>query len=133
MNSSPVSGIIFSQLRATVRGSVKCLPDVQFTANTSNFFTEIEFNPEIRSADHDLNQNSLSAIILIVIVGIIFFKQDMAIDVITMIWTRIANAIMDLLAKSRSKELREEVDNRDIDQLASSINAIKKKKTKKVN
>lgn len=27
VSSSPVSGIIFSQLRATVTGTVKCLPD----------------------------------------------------------------------------------------------------------
>lgn len=27
VSTSPVSGIIFSQLRATVTGSVKCLPD----------------------------------------------------------------------------------------------------------
>lgn len=41
------------------------LPSSQFIANTSSVFVEFDFKPEVRSGDGDLNQNSISALLLI--------------------------------------------------------------------
>lgn len=112
------------------------LPTIQFTANSSSFFTELHFRPELRSAENDLNQNSLSAIVLIFIVGFIFFKQDLALELLGMAWSKVSASVGDIVSKSKPKEQKYEpvaIDEKEIDKLASSINAIKKKKVKKAN
>lgn len=112
------------------------LPTVQFTANTSSVYAVLHFQPELRAAENDLNQNSLSAIVLIFIVGFIFFKQDLALDLLGMVCNKLSAGIGELVTKSKSREQRYEpvvIDEKEIDKLASSINAIKKKKVKKAN
>ncbi|XP_055531777.1 BOS complex subunit NOMO1 [Wyeomyia smithii] len=112
------------------------LPTVQFTANTSSYFTEMYFRPELRTAESDLNQNSLSAIVLIFIVGFIFFKQDLALELLGMVWNKVSSAVGEIVSRSKPKEQKYEpavIDEKEIDKLASSINAIKKKKVKKAN
>lgn len=112
------------------------LPTVQFTANSSSFFSELHFRPELRTAENDLNQNSLSAIVLIFIVGFIFFKQDLALELLGMAWNKLGSGLGELVNKSKPREQKYEpaaIDEREIEALASSINAIKKKKVKKVN
>ncbi|XP_055609200.1 BOS complex subunit NOMO1 [Uranotaenia lowii] len=112
------------------------LPQVQFTANGSSFFAEMHFRPELRTAEGDLNQNSFSAIILIFLVGFIFFKQDLALELLGLAWGKLSTGVGDLVSKSKPKEQKYEpvaIDEKEIDKLASSINAIKKKKVKKVN
>lgn len=112
------------------------LPMVEFTANSSSFFSEMHFRPELRTAESDLNQNSLSAIALILLVGFIFFKQDLALELLGMVSNKLGGAIGDILSKSRPKEQKYEpvaFDEKEIDKLASSINSIKKKKVKKAN
>lgn len=111
------------------------LEAIQFKANSSNKFFEINFNPEIRTADNDLNQNSLSAIILIVIVGLIFFKQDLLVEYSGVLWNQINLTIKDLMNKSKkndSSSRYDEYDEKEIERLANSIDSIKKKKTKKI-
>lgn len=112
------------------------LPTIEFTANSSSFFTEVHFRPELRTAEGDLNQNSLSAIILIFIVGFIFFKQDLALELLGTVWNKVSSGVGDIVSKSKPKEQKYEpveIDEREIEKLASSINAIKKKKVKKAN
>lgn len=112
------------------------LPMVEFTANSSSFFSELHFRPELRTAESDLNQNSLSAIVLILLVGFIFFKQDLALELLGTVSSKLGGAVGDLLSKSRPKEQKYEpvaFDEKEIDKLASSINSIKKKKVKKAN
>ncbi|XP_058459551.1 BOS complex subunit NOMO3 [Malaya genurostris] len=112
------------------------LPTVQFSANSSSYFTEMHFRPELRTAENDLNQNSLSAIILIFIVGFIFFKQDLALELLGMVWSKVGAGIGEIVSRSKPKEQKYEpgaIDEKEIDKLASSINAIKKKKVKKAN
>lgn len=109
---------------------------VEFTANRSTFFSELHFQPELRTAESDLNQNSLSAIVLILLVGFIFFKQDLALELLGTAWNKLSSVVGDLVSKSKPREQKYEAvafDEREIDKLASSINAIKKKKVKKVN
>uniref|UniRef100_U5EYY7 Putative metalloproteinase-related collagenase pm5 n=1 Tax=Corethrella appendiculata TaxID=1370023 RepID=U5EYY7_9DIPT len=110
------------------------LPVAQFVANTSSYFTVLEFKPELRT-ENDLNQNSLSAIFLIALVGIIFFKQELAIELLTIVWNKVCTFVQEMLTKTKQKEISFEVDldESEIDKIASSINAIKKKKSKKVN
>ncbi|XP_039451273.1 nodal modulator 3-like [Culex pipiens pallens] len=112
------------------------LPTIEFTANASSYFTEVHFRPELRTAEGDLNQNSLSAIVLIFIVGFIFFKQDLALELLGAVWNKISAGVGEIVSKSKPKEQKYEpveIDEREIDKLASSINAIKKKKVKKAN
>lgn len=112
------------------------LPTIEFTANASSFFTEVHFRPELRTAEGDLNQNSLSAIILIFIVGFIFFKQDLALELLGAVWSKVSSGVGEIVSKSKPKEQKYEpveIDEREIEKLASSINAIKKKKVKKAN
>ncbi|XP_058830145.1 BOS complex subunit NOMO1 [Topomyia yanbarensis] len=112
------------------------LPTVQFTANSSSYFTELHFRPELRTAENDLNQNSLSAIVLIFIVGFIFFKQDLALELLGMVWNKVAAGVGEIVSRSKPKEQKYEpgaIDEKEIEKLASSINAIKKKKVKKAN
>ncbi|XP_038116191.1 nodal modulator 3 [Culex quinquefasciatus] len=112
------------------------LPTIEFTANASSYFTEVHFRPELRTAEGDLNQNSLSAIVLIFIVGFIFFKQDLALELLGAVWNKVSAGVGEIVSKSKPKEQKYEpveIDEREIDKLASSINAIKKKKVKKAN
>uniref|UniRef100_A0A1Q3G441 Putative metalloproteinase-related collagenase pm5 n=1 Tax=Culex tarsalis TaxID=7177 RepID=A0A1Q3G441_CULTA len=112
------------------------LPTIEFTANASSYFTEVHFRPELRTAEGDLNQNSLSAIVLIFIVGFIFFKQDLALELLGAVWNKVSAGVGEIVSKSKPKEQKYEpveIDEREIEKLASSINAIKKKKVKKAN
>lgn len=112
------------------------LPSSQFVANTSSIFVEFDFKPEVRSGDGDLNQNSISALLLIALVAIAFFKQHLILDLINFVWTYGNSFIQDILTKNKKKETNsryeQTVDAKEIEQLAQSINAVKKKKAKKV-
>lgn len=113
------------------------LPTAQFIANTSSIYVELEFSPEVRSLENDLNQNSISALLLIALVTIVFFKQDLAVDVLKFVWDKLSNFIQDIAEQNRKKEEnkydRTVVNESEIEQLAQSINAVKKKKTRKAN
>jgi hypothetical protein len=112
------------------------LPNIEFVANASSRFIEIDFKPEIRVAESDFNSNSLAGLILIAIVAFSFFRQDLAIEFLNLIWSRIGSSLQTTLHKasvSKKNEVVAEMDDREIEELAQSINAIKKKKTRKSN
>lgn len=110
------------------------LPIIEFSANQSNRYFEIEFKPEI-IAPQEINQNSLPALILIALVGFIFFKQELAWQLVEIFLNKVTCFAKDLLDKFKQNEVRQDtvMDEREIDQLAQNINAIRRKKTKKVN
>lgn len=112
------------------------LPSSQFVANTSSIYVEFDFKPEVRSGEGDLNQNSISALLLIALVAIAFFKQHLILDLLNFVWTYGNSFVQDILTKNKKKEsssrYEQTVDAKEIDQLAQSINAVKKKKAKKV-
>lgn len=111
------------------------LPSSQFIANTSSVFVEFDFKPEVRSGDGDLNQNSISALLLIALVAIAFFKQHLILDLLNFVWTNGNSFVQDILSKNKKKDTsryEQTVDAKEIEQLAQSINAVKKKKAKKV-
>ncbi|XP_035910443.1 nodal modulator 1 [Anopheles stephensi] len=113
------------------------LSAVSFVANTSSFYAELPFEPELRTAEGDLNQSSLSAIVLIAIIGFVFFKQELAFELLGMAWAKVGNLAGGAMSRRPTgKDLKNDagpIDTRDIDALASTIDGMKKKKTKKVS
>lgn len=113
------------------------LPLETFVADTSSIFIEMNFKPEVRTAEADLNQNSISALILVALVSIAFFKQDIAMDFLNFVWNKgndIARGIAQKQESSRKKEVRnlEPINQKRIDKIADQINSVTKKKTKKL-
>ncbi|XP_037945256.1 nodal modulator 1 [Teleopsis dalmanni] len=113
------------------------LPSEEFIANTSSVFVELDFKPEVRTAETELNQNSISALVLVALVAIAFFKQDIAMDFLNFIWGKVGVAVKDVVQKQAhliKKDVRktEPLNQKEIDHLADHINASKKKKSKKV-
>uniref|UniRef100_A0A182QGP4 SD-repeat containing protein B domain-containing protein n=1 Tax=Anopheles farauti TaxID=69004 RepID=A0A182QGP4_9DIPT len=113
------------------------LSSVSFVANTSSFYAELPFAPELRTAEGDLNQSSLSAIVLIALIGFVFFKQELAFQLLEMAWSKVGTLTGSMMSRRPTgKELKNDtgyIDTRDIDALASTIDGMKKKKTKKVS
>jgi len=111
------------------------LPSTTFVADRGSVFVEFEFKPEVRAAEADLNQNSISALVLIALVAIAFFKQDLATSFLSFVWSKLNDVAADLAQRQKSKtqvRKNEPINQREIEQMADQINAIKKKKTKKI-
>ncbi|EDX06447.1 GD26007 [Drosophila simulans] len=111
------------------------LPSTTFVADRGSVFVELEFKPEVRAAEADLNQNSISALVLIALVAIAFFKQDLATSFLSFVWGKLNDVATDLAQRQKSKtqvRKNEPINQREIEQMADQINAIKKKKTKKI-
>uniref|UniRef100_A0A034WVQ7 Nodal modulator 1 n=8 Tax=Bactrocera TaxID=47832 RepID=A0A034WVQ7_BACDO len=113
------------------------LPSETFVAETSSIFIEMNFKPEVRTAEADLNQNSISALILVALVSIAFFKQDIAMDFLNFVWNKGNDIARDFAQKresSRKKELRsvEPINQKKIDKIADQINSVTKKKAKRI-
>ncbi|CAD7014627.1 nodal modulator 3 [Ceratitis capitata] len=113
------------------------LPSETFVANTSSVFLELDFKPNVRTVEADMNQNSISALILVALVSIAFFKQDIAMDFINFIWNKGNHIAQDFAQKQKNnnkKEVRnvETINQKKIDKMADQINAVTKKKSKKI-
>jgi hypothetical protein len=106
----------------------------EFVANASSRFVEIDFKPEVRVAENE-NTNSVAGLILIALVAFAFFRQDLTVEFCN--WA--VNQVRELVNKNSGAKKGEVaaaerfVDEREIDELAQSINAIKKKKSRKSN
>lgn len=107
------------------------LPVESFLSNRSSVFIEMDFSPEIRTTENDLGQNSLSALLLVGLIAIVFFKQDLAMELVNFVWIRLSGVIDNALSKSKKKESRNDgnIDVNEIEKLAQSINANTKKKS----
>ncbi|KAH8269451.1 hypothetical protein KR018_003390 [Drosophila ironensis] len=111
------------------------LPSAAFVADRGSVFIQLDFKPEVRAAEADLNQNSISALVLIALVAIAFFKQDLATSFLSFVWNKLNDVAADLAQRQKSKtqvRKNEPINQREIEQMADQINAIKKKKTKKI-
>lgn len=105
-----------------------------FVANRSLVFVEIAFEPEVRSLDGDLNQNSLSALLLIAVLAVAFFKQDLAFDFFNFLWSRFVVAVEGALSGGAAGKAAKRgndgvIDKNEIEKLAQSIDASSKKRT----
>ncbi|KAH8331796.1 hypothetical protein KR074_012191 [Drosophila pseudoananassae] len=111
------------------------LPSASFVADRGSVFVQLDFKPEVRAAEADLNQNSISALILIALVAIAFFKQDLATSFLSFVWAKLNDVAAEVAQRQKSKtqvRKNEPINQREIEQMADQINAIKKKKTKKI-
>lgn len=112
-------------------------PSEQFVADTGSVFVELDFTPEVKSFESDLNQNSISALVLVALVAIAFFKQDIAMGFLNFVWSKV-NAIAEDFAQKQKNQSKnnvrkvEPINQKEIEQMAEQINNIKKKKTKKI-
>lgn len=112
-------------------------PTEQFVADTGSVVVELDFTPELKSYESDLNQNSISALILVALVSIAFFKQDIAVSFLNFVWSKL-NAIANDFAQKQRNQAKsgvrkiEPINQKEIEQMAEQINNIKKKKTKKI-
>lgn len=112
------------------------LPSEEFDANRSTIYVDLNFEPEIHFNEHELNENSFSAIILLGLVVIAFFKQDLAVEFVTFVWTR-TNALAQKTISQASSPKRKDArfdaayNDTEIEKLAQSINATKKKNIRK--
>ncbi|KAG4073983.1 hypothetical protein HA402_014188 [Bradysia odoriphaga] len=104
-----------------------------FLSNRSSVFIEMEFAPEVRTSENELSQNSLSALLLVGLIAVVFFKQDLAMELLNFVWSRLSGVIDNALAKSKKKENRYDgsFDASEIEKLAQSINATKRKSVRK--
>lgn len=113
------------------------LPAQSFVSNRSSIFVEFEFTPEVRSLEGEINQNSISALLLIAIIAIAFFKQELAFDFFNYLWSRFLVSVESLLNKNSNRSPKKDnrgdvaIDESEIDKLAQSINATKRKTVRK--
>lgn len=110
------------------------LPSIQFTANTSSIYHVIEFNPILKQPETELNKNSLIALLLIFLVGFTFLKHELVFDMVSNMWMRFSSDLTNRqpLKKAEGK-VDKFIDANEINELASFIEAGKKKKSKKNN
>lgn len=114
------------------------LPIEQFQANRSTIYIDLDFSPELRSNENELNENSFSALILLGLVVIAFFKQELAFEFCSFLWTKM-NAVAQTAINRQAASSPKKKDNRfdatynesEIEKLAQSINATKKKNVRK--
>uniref|UniRef100_A0A1L8DPQ2 Putative metalloproteinase-related collagenase pm5 n=2 Tax=Nyssomyia neivai TaxID=330878 RepID=A0A1L8DPQ2_9DIPT len=112
------------------------LPIAQFIANESTIFVELNFKADVRTTDSDLSPNSIAALVLILLIGFGFLKQDLVLAMGKVAWERLYAAVRDAIDRRRQKEISkfdENFDEKELDKLAKSINSVKKKKIKKIN
>ncbi|EDW02305.1 GH19965 [Drosophila grimshawi] len=111
------------------------LPSFSFVADRSSVYVKLEFNPEVRATEADLNQNSISALVLIALVAIAFFKQDLAVNFLSFVWSKVNDVAADIAQRQKGKasvRKSEPINQREIEQMADQINAIRKRKVKKI-
>lgn len=112
------------------------MPSIQFVSNSSSFYAEIQFDPVLRAPESELNSNSLAALFLIFLVGFVFFKQELVFDMVGQLISQLNNKFNGVVTKQNKRTDNKSdnfIDEREIDRLAQDINAIKKKKSKKLN
>lgn len=112
------------------------LPVEHFEANRSTIYLELDFSPEIRINENEFNENSFSALILLGLVIVAFFKQDLAIEFCSFLWTKLNSVAQTAINQASSPKKK---DNRfdaaynesEIDKIVQSINAPKKRNVRK--
>lgn len=122
------------------------LPSEQFVADTSTVYVELDFRPELRSSDPDVAHGSWSALIMVALVVVIFFKQDFALAAFWFLYDNVHQLIEELLTQKQQRNGNSKVNGnnnsqnykttdlnqKEIEQIAEQINNMKKKKTKKI-
>jgi hypothetical protein len=109
------------------------LPTLQFTANTSNVYFEVQFNPILRQPETELNKNSLVALVLIFLVAFVFLKQELVFEIVKSLVARFNNDTGKQPVKKAEGKGDKFIDEKEINELAQFIEEKKKKKPRKNN
>lgn len=134
INANDYQKVFFIELTTTLsdKNYNFKLPSIQFTANSSSIYFVVDFNPILRQPETELNKNSLVALLLIFLVGFVFFKHDLVFDKVNNLWIKFNS---DVASRQPTKKTEGKVDNfideKEINQLAQFIEERKKKKSKK--
>lgn len=110
------------------------MPQLQFAANTTNIYFEVDFNPVLRQAETELNKNSLVALVLIFLVAFVFLKQELVFDIVRNLLARFNSDVNSKQPTKKTEGKGEKfIDENEINELAQFIEERKKKKPKKNN
>lgn len=109
------------------------LPSIQFVANTTSRYFEVDFNPVMRQPETELNKNSIFALILLFLVAFVFFQHEIVFDFVGNVWAKYRS---DISGKQQSKKTdgrgdQHLIDETEINKLAQFIEEKKKKRFKK--
>lgn len=110
------------------------VPSQSFQANRSTIYVELHFDPEIRLNENDLNQNSISALILLGLIVVAFFKQDLATELLGLAWNKVSILATTAINNAQKRNVPRHdttYNENEIERLAQSINATKKKNVRK--
>jgi hypothetical protein len=135
INANDYQKVFFIELTTTLsdKNYNFKLPQLQFTANTTNIYFEVDFNPSLRQAETELNKNSLVALVLIFLIAFVFFKQELAFELVRNLVARFANDVSKQPTKKTEGRGEKFIDENEINELAQFIEERKKKKSKKNN
>lgn len=108
----------------------------QFMANCSTVFLQFDFSPELRINESEFSENSFSAIILLGLVIVALFKQELAINVCTILWLKVRNVVQSAInqtsyIKKKDNRFDTAYNESEIDKIVQSINAPRKKNIRK--
>lgn len=109
------------------------LPQLQFTANTTNIYFEVDFNPVVLRTETELNKNSLVALVLIFVVAFVFLKQELVFEIVRNLMARFSNDVSKQPTKKTEGRGEKFIDENEINELAQFIEERKKKKSRKNN
>lgn len=136
INANDYQKVFFIELTSTLsdKNYNFKLPQLQFTANTTNIYFEVDFNPSLRQAETELNKNSLVALVLIFLIAFVFFKQELAFELVRNLVARFTNDVGGKQPTKKTEGRGEKfIDENEINELAQFIEERKKKKSKKNN
>lgn len=106
---------------------------VQFLAQTSFKHINLEFNATTKVLEQDLNQTSMLALPMIILVSVVFFNQQKVSDVLQIIADKLSSLQLKQTSSQYGVQQNTVVDHREIEQIVQNINAVKKKpKPKKI-
>jgi hypothetical protein len=108
------------------------IPSIQFVANRTSHYFEVEFNPVMKQPETELNKNSIFALILIFIVGFVFFKHEIVFEFVSNVWSKYRSDFSGRQQTRRTEGKSDYlIDETEINKLAKFIEDNKKRKPRK--
>lgn len=135
INANDFNKVFFIELTTTLseKNYNYKLPSLQFLANTTNVYFEVDFNPILRQPETELNKNSLVALLLIFLVAFVFLKQELVIEFAKNWITRLNNESGKQPIKKTDGKGDRFIDEKEINELTKFIEEPRKKKARKNN
>ncbi|XP_026483060.1 LOW QUALITY PROTEIN: nodal modulator 1-like, partial [Ctenocephalides felis] len=108
-------------------------PAVQFLASSSFKHINLDFNATTKASEQDLNQTSMLALPMIILVSLVFFNQQKVSDFLQIVGDKLSSVQLKPSNSQFAVQQNVVVDHREIEQIVQNINAVKKKpKPKKI-